>query len=380
MLAASRWKRDKPFGLESFFHVLVLLGNLLVVVALSLSAFSNLVSPLKGWFFPYLGLLFPVFFLGNIFFLVYWLIRLRIYVVFSLLGIILSWHQFRVYFPMHSQTEEVPVNSIKILSYNVRCFNYQRHTRKKPNPVVEYILRQDADIVCLQEFGWSKNEGFLDRKEILKAFRKYPYYKITGHVDNEWSFAGLVCFSKYPIVASHKLKMESLYNGSTAYTIRIGNRKIDLINNHLESNKFTSDDIGVYKKVIKDFSSKNLEDFNDVVIKKMGQAYKERAKQAMIVRDYINESNREIIVCGDFNDSAISYVYQTIKGDMEDAYVDTGFGPGITYNENRFYFRIDHILHSKGIEAYNCKVDRIKLSDHFPISCYVTFKEDARQD
>lgn len=69
----------------------------------------------------------------------------------------------------------------------------------------------------------------------------------------------------------------------------------------------------------------------------------------------------------------ISYTHRTIAQDLDDAFTQSGRGLGISYNQNRFYFRIDNILTSKNLRAYNCTVDRsIKESDHYPIWCYIT--------
>lgn len=360
----------KQFHIKSLFHAVMLLLNVLFFIALVMATFAGRVSPEKGVLFAYASLMFPVFFLANIAFLLFWVVRLRKYLLLSLVGLLLSLPQFLVYFPMHKQNKELPAKTIKILSYNVRGFNYITHTEEEPNPTIKYILEQDADIVCIQEFGWSKNDGYLDRKGILKAFKGYPYYRFTITVDSRWNFSGLACFSKYPIISSYKLPFESKYNASAYYCIKIGDRKLDVINNHLESNKFTSDDISAYKKVIKDVSSENIERFNDIIIQKMDQAYKTRAEQAAVVRDAIDNCEHDLIVCGDFNDTPLSYTYHKIRGGLGDSFVETGFGPGISYNDNYFYFRIDHILHSPSLKAFNCKIDRIKLSDHFPISTY----------
>jgi Metal-dependent hydrolase len=360
----------KELQIKSIFHAVMLLFNVLFFLALVMATFADRISPEKGVIFAYSSLLFPLFFLANISFLLFWIIRLKKYLVLSLLGVLLSFPQFLVYFPMHKAHKELPAKTLKILSYNVRGFNYVTHTEEAPNPTIKYILEQNADIICIQEFGWSKNDGYLDRKGILKAFKGYPYYRFTITVDSRWNFSGLACFSKYPIISSYKIPYKSKYNASAYYCIKIGDRKLDVINNHLESNKFTGDDISTYKKVIKDVSSENIERFNDIIIQKMDQAYKTRAKQARLVREAIDNCEHDVIVCGDFNDGPLSYAYHKVKGDLKDAFVETGFGPGISYNENYFYFRIDHILHSPSLKAYNCKIDRIKLSDHFPISCY----------
>ena len=52
---------------------------------------------------------------------------------------------------------------------------------------------------------------------------------------------------------------------------------------------------------------------------------------------------------------------------LNDAFVESGNGFGISYNQNHFYFRIDNILLSKNLKSYRCTVDNtIKSSDHSP--------------
>lgn len=78
-----------------------------------------------------------------------------------------------------------------------------------------------------------------------------------------------------------------------------------------------------------------------------------------------------IIICGDFNDTPISYAYNRMKKGLKDAYVSTAFGPGITYYEDFFLFRIDHIMYSDNIKAYQAGRDKVKYSDHYPLKTYL---------
>ncbi|MEG2150049.1 MAG: endonuclease, partial [Bacteroidaceae bacterium] len=58
------------------------------------------------------------------------------------------------------------------------------------------------------------------------------------------------------------------------------------------------------------------------------------------------------------------------------AFTQSGQGLGISYNQNKFYFKIDNILLSKNLKSYNCTVDNvIKDSDHYPIWCYIGKKK-----
>ena len=105
----------------------------------------------------------------------------------------------------------------------------------------------------------------------------------------------------------------------------------------------------------------------------MGRGYTKRATQVQQITDYINQQDYDkLIVCGDFNDMPISYAYKKMRGNLEDAYASTGFGPGITYHEHLFLFRIDYILHSKNLKAYKTTVDRVRYSDHYPVLTYLS--------
>ena len=79
-----------------------------------------------------------------------------------------------------------------------------------------------------------------------------------------------------------------------------------------------------------------------------------------------------LIVCGDFDVSPISFTHHLFSSRLTDAFVASGNGPGISYNRNKLYYRIDHMMHSSSLDAYACRVDRtFGRSDHYPVSCYL---------
>ena len=125
--------------------------------------------------------------------------------------------------------------------------------------------------------------------------------------------------------------------------------------------------------MLKDPNAHKVKSGTQHLVGKLAEASAIRAKQADVITAEIAASRHPyIIVCGDFNDTAISYTHRVIAEKLDDAFTESGQGLGISYNQNKFYFRIDNILISKSLRAYNCTVDRsIKDSDHYPIWCYV---------
>jgi endonuclease/exonuclease/phosphatase family metal-dependent hydrolase len=254
-------------------------------------------------------------------------------------------------------------------------FAYKEHSKDSPNKIIRYIAESDADIVCLQEYMVSSRPDLMTSEDIAKALPMYPYIAevFFSSPDNNRYKYGLAVLSKFPVTKSRRINFPSVYNGSSMHEINIHGKKIVLVNNHLESFKLTMEDRSKYSDMITHVRLESFDELRGSIQKKLGQAFRIRANQAELIAGEIRKANGYYtIVCGDFNDTPISYARHTIQGSLSDAYVKSGFGMGVSYNQNFFLFRIDHILYSPGMEAYNCKVDtRINLSDHYPVYCYL---------
>lgn len=346
----------------------ILLGiNLCMVVLLLICAYSPYIDPVAHPVLSCAGLAFPAFLVVNLLFLIFWLVIYRRYALLSLLGLVCSIGAIRTYMPVNLFASSVPEGVIKVLSYNTMAFEKDRaNTKESPNPVLEYLRNSDADIICLQEYIVG---GRLQKKDVDYALRAYPYkhyYKISGA-------NGLGCYSRYPILSAHPVKYASPNNGSIAYEMDVNGDTLLVVNNHLESNKLTEKDKEVYREMMKDPDKKKVSYGSRLLVKKLAEASAIRAPQAdSVARVVAAYKGDGVIVCGDFNDSPISYAHRVAGEGLNDAFVQSGNGFGISYNQNRFYFRIDHILLSKNLKSYRCTVDKtIKSSDHYPIWCYV---------
>lgn len=350
----------------------ILAVNAFFAGCLLLTAYSPHIDPEVHPVQSCLGLAFPVFLFVNLCFLIFWLIARWRLAWFPLLGFALCYPQIHTYIPCNFHTTEVPRESIKVLSYNIMSFNNMKKEGGK-NPILSYIEESDADIVCMQEYAsWQGGQRHISPRDIRKALKNYPYHS-TQQVGRSGGNNQLACYSKFPILSARMLDYKSNYNGSVVYQIKINEDTITLINNHLESNKLTQADKAVYVSMLKDPDAHKVKSGMRQLVHKLAEASAIRAAQAQTIAKEIKTSPHSyIIVCGDFNDSPISYAHRTISRNLDDAFTESGRGLGISYNQNRFFFRIDNILTSRNLKAYNCTVDRsIKDSDHFPIWCYI---------
>lgn len=351
---------------------LILLGfNVVASVLLLLSAYSPLFDAHAHPVWSSVGLLFPVFLIANLLFFLFWLVVCRRYALFPLLVFLLCWGTIRTYFPVNLGGDDVPENAIKVLSYNTRAFGLKAsHTKEKSNEVLQYLQESDADIICLQEYIWG---GALKKKDIDYALRKYRYkhyHPIAGGQN------GLGIYSHFPILSATPIKYGSRLNGSMAYQVKVDKDTLLVINNHLESNKIMMSDVETYREMVDAPDSRKLLSGTWKLLNKVGEATAIRAQQAdSVLRELERRADRNVIVCGDFNDTPVSYTHHAFHRKLKDAFVETGSGPGISYHLNRLYFRIDHIFLSKNLKVYDCTVDNVtKASDHYPVWCYISLE------
>ncbi|MCL1615594.1 endonuclease/exonuclease/phosphatase family protein [Bacteroides sp. ET71] len=355
--------------------LLLLAANLAVTGLLLATAYSPYLQPTQHPVLSCLGLAFPIFLLLNTACLLGWLIIQQYKcALLPLAGLLLCLPQARTYLPLNLRTERLPEDNLKILSYNIMGFGASSPTDRQ-NPILTYLQESRADIICLQEYSTGKTSKHPTQKAIDKALAEYPYHRIDAI--GKQSGNKVACYSKLPILSARPLKYASASNGTLVYELAWGDDTLLLINNHLESNKLTKEDKVVYEDMLRDPEKDKVESGMRQLVGKLAEAAALRAPQAdSIAREIERSPHRDIIVCGDFNDSPISYTHRVIGQELDDAFTHSGRGLGISYNQNKFYFRIDHILTSPSLEAFNCTVDRsIAASDHYPVTCRIARRE-----
>ena len=68
------------------------------------------------------------------------------------------------------------------------------------------------------------------------------------------------------------------------------------------------------------------------------------------------------------NNSAFSYVYRSIKGDLNDSFEEAGSGFGATYNFKYYPARIDYIFADPKMKVKSFETfPEFINSDHYPI-------------
>ena len=309
--------------------------NSVILLLLLISYLAPKIHPDFFWHISLLGILFPFLLILNTLFAVYWVISWRKYFWANIVIIVLGLPYIdntianqkntldqKEFSQLQKNKKHQFDQLINLMSFNVRLFNQNENIDddKIENKIVEMIKEKKPNVLCLQEFNLTEST-----KEIFDAFN----YKKNN--DNK-----LQIFTNYRVIKSGYIKSKNI----CIYKDIVLNDTIRVYNIHLQSNW----------------------------VKTMKSSYQNRVNEALKIKKHINKSPFPVIVCGDFNDTPMSYTYSTLKKDLADSFQESGIGIGNSYVSIPT-LRIDYILHSQKYESYNYKKLKYKFSDHYPISC-----------
>ena len=360
-------KKKKKTSFYKNFITVISIGTVLL---LWLTAGSAYINPEKFRFLSVFGLAFPILLLCTTILLLLCLLTAWKRAWIPLTGIVACSFSIRTYWPINFPSP-APKDSYKFMTYNAMGFaSFKKGAQSEEcQKLLNHVVDSDPDFFCFQE-GMPNPTSFLHDGLFQKLGKSMPYH------DYQIIDANILgCCSKFPIVKK-ELLCKSLMNGVAVFYLKLNEKDtLRIINCHLQSMGLTEDERVRYHDIVKhpEDNGKNMEDHSRLLISKISKASVVRATQADSVAKYIEKNKgKNIILCGDFNDTPISYTYQRISNSgLSDAYRDTGNGMGRSFNRDGIVVRIDHLFYSDHWKPFSCHVDKsITESDHYPLVCY----------
>lgn len=364
----------------------VLGANILVILLFLLSCITPYLHPSKWWFTGFMGLLFPYLLAVLLLFLLFWLIahpRKSLYTLAALalgFGNIRTLVAFRLASPFPVTKRE---GTVRVMNWNVRHFvpfrndKFQGNDTNNLRAIMQEIQTYQPDVICLQEF-YNKSNEENEGKDLIQEISGelgYPYHYFSrDRVHWRTIVTGTAIFSRHPIVHSmHVPYPEQIAEGAetTIFAdVRIGADTVRFGSFHLQSFRFLPRDYRSFG-IIKNQQDKGFEE-SKKILRKMGNTFYLHGAQSDFVRSYLNKSPHPLILCGDLNDVPNSYAYLTIRGDLQDAFLERGSGIGKTFTSasSRFLgklptLRIDYTFTDPSMEITGFHLVRKSLSDHF---------------
>lgn len=349
--------KKKSFG-KRMLLFLVGIFAIIGLISAFLCAINPLISPNFFVFSSFFGLGFWVILFYNLFILLVLIIlkakRIKLVTIVSLIIAVPGF--MKSYSVKQKSTDE---GYIKVMTYNVCQFHDVTSEKKRSSreDIIEIINAHNPDVVCFQESEtWNHKKATEFAEKInckYYAFNKKYYYNVM--------------FSKYPFFED---EFTDRCNENTCYTVRgvnaggLGKFYFECV--HLQSFMITDDEIDYINDArIYDRKSDAL---GKSVFFKLKEGFKGRTADTKDLVENLPENGMPIVVCGDFNDTPMSYTYRQMrKAGLKDAFLEVGKGIGKTYCGKLPLLRIDYFWYNDKIVPMTYERVKHKLSDHYPI-------------
>ena len=352
--------KNRFLGLTSRVIMLIVAGLLILSYA------SIVVNPAKIWFISLVGIFFVPLSAVNLFLLVWALKRRSKSFMIPLVALLPAFFFVGRYVQIDTEEDRIArmshsENTVKIVSYNVGRFALNEgefsSRAECADSIFSFILDQNPDIICLQEFHSSDINNI--RPLIQKRMNDYKaeYYMFpTGN-----GAFGNLTLSRLPVKGKGVIKFDESANLAIYTDYDYGGRKFRVYNCHFESYNISMS--GLVRAIVgKDRGEVFTEAGN-----KMKRSITRRPKQVDQVFSDIEKCPVEAFVCGDFNDNPMSYTYYRMTRGRKDAFVEAGDGFGATFASMWPILRIDYVLYPESCTAVSHEIPRVGYSDHYPV-------------
>ncbi len=362
-------KRNKTWYKKQTEHGLtvwqILFRALVVISALTLciSYLSVFIDPAFMSLPYFFGLYFIPIFLLNAVLLVIGLLHMKRYLVVSLVALLPTLLFADRFVKFGGEEKSVFGDEVKVMTYNVGRFSAASkgmNAAQAMSKISEFAAREAPDILCLQEFQ------ITDTAALERVIKYLPYrYHSFRHGSK---YTGNITLSRYPIAESGKIAFDKSTNMCIWSDIRIGDHLVRVYNCHLQSNALS------FTNIIKKMSQKGqFTDEVKTVHENLARKNVQRSAQVGMVHDHIAACTIPSIICGDFNDTPMSYTYHRLAAGHKDSFADGGNGLGATFSVLWPLLRIDYILVPQNVTCDRTTVNRVPFSDHYPVSTLIYF-------
>lgn len=358
---SSKPKKKRKYSFPQLIYRVIVI---VFAAALLLAYLSVWIDPA---FFPipyYFGLYFVPLFFINLVFLLIGLFKMKNYLVISLIALLPSIIFAERFVKVGKEEKSIYGDEVKVMSWNVgrfRCAAKGMNQAEAYAKVCDFLQRESPDILCLQECLVT------DTTSVGRIIKSLPYtsqrfFKESGR------YFGNVTFSRYPIVNSGYISFTKSANLCIWCDLRINDVTVRVYNCHLQSNGFS------FTEIIRKLSQKGkfTDEVKDVHERLLKTAL-QRSEQVSKIGDDIKACPIPTMVCGDFNDTPMSYTYQHLVNGHKDSFIEGGTGFSATYSALWPLLRIDYIMIPDDKPADRTTISRVPFSDHYPVSTLVYF-------
>lgn len=337
--------------MRKFISTSILIINVIFAVLLLISTLAGIIKPSACVWISLLSYCYVPLLLINIGFILFWLFFANKYFLVSLVTIIVRYSFVPLYIQLSGNEHITDDRHLRIMTFNVHRFTKEDDACVQ---TIGLVKENIPNVICFQEFA-----AMPGKVNVYDSLRRQGYNYNYSHIRKNKQPRGTSIFSKYPIIKAGNIdSTRCIYvDVKTSFdTIRI-------YNIHLSSYRLDEEDRNEIDRIkhgdMTEKSKKTLHKFKTTAGK--------HQQETDILLKHIANSPYKTIMCGDFNDTPASYVYQKMKDIYTDCYVAKGKGLSTTYNGIFPAFRIDYILHHNDFVTDSYRRIKTNISDHYPI-------------
>lgn len=344
--------------------ILIAALSVVVGVVMFITLFVDMIFP-SWWLFPVLSLIAPATYVVTLLLALYWVIRWKLLRALPLalllfIGLFSMGLFLKLEFKVSKHLEPKGRGVVKLMTYNVRQF-YGPDGESSRDSLLMWVRSERPDIICFQEYN-----SVADRckKHILDSLIGDEYNSTTGD-----TITYEAIYTRFKILRSGRTRGDIRGLKSIWADIVVGSDTLRLFNNHLNSTDIKSDDQEFLSAdgFLQDTARE--EKMRSILSRFSSNSYA-RAIQADTIAEQIKLSPYKSIVCGDFNDTPLSYTTARMRGKLKDAFREKGRGYSYTFNGFKNALRIDYVLLHRDLEVLYYDVRGVEYSDHYPVVVY----------
>lgn len=353
---------------QGFGKLIIGICGIIFLLSAFLCAICPYISPSFFVWTAFFGLAFWMIFFANIIILIILiLLKSRRTLLIPIVALLLTIPGVAKSYSFGDKKDDV--DSIKIMTYNVGVFrdyrNRDRSVTDVKKSLINLVREHNPDILCLQESGkWPQNTA----KEFSKKIG-YKYYSADLKNGNSY-------FSNFPLEDVNAFDNNDISKYANIKKVRINSENsFYLVNCHFNSFGISREEIDYIndtKNIVKE-----KEVYGKSVIVKLKRGFEKRTNSTEVLIDKLPDDELPLIVCGDFNDTPLSYTYNSMKNaGLQDAFLTASKGIGKTYCGALPLLRIDYFWYNDNIEVIDYNRIKQTTSDHYPLLMSFKIKED----
>ena len=355
-------ENNKKKGRANLITGILSVLNGFTLFALLMAYLSPWVSPGFSWPVALAGLFTNYLILLHLLWLPVWMVADWKWMIINLIAIGFGFSHIQASYQLFNTPEEGK-NSVKVLTLNAHDFY---SVNGKYEEIFKYVNSIGPDVVCVQEFanyykGQNKTPlDFLKEKKLFSDIRFFP--------SDGFKNRGMLILSNLKVTQQGKLSFSLKNkgtNGCVFIDVQKGNEEFRIYNLHLASMNLSEEEVSLIRKGDYEKESQQQKILN--ALSKLRFGWNRQEEMISVISEHLENCQIPYILAGDFNNTPFSYIVNHLRKKHLDAFEEKGSGFGNTYTRTFPPVRIDYIFLPEEFKILNYKVERVRISDHFPI-------------